>query len=163
MTDIQIPQVPQVPQVPTSTTVADEAPAPLAAGLRWVLPAVWLLAGSALVAIGSLWDLWYLPFLAAFAIGVRTGAQGVRARAAACWAVVPAVAGWTVPLLWRAAEGEPVAATAAAVAALAGLPPAAALLIAVTLLVPLLQALTGVWLGRSVMAAARPGRRNSGS
>ena len=66
-----------------------------------------------------------------------------------------AAAGWAVPLAWLAGQGRPVGATARVVAALAGLPPHAAVAIAVTLLVAVLQALAGLWLGWSLGPSPR--------
>jgi hypothetical protein len=60
-----------------------------------------------------------------------------------------AVLGWTIPLVWQSLRGEPVGATARVVAALAGLPPHAAIAIAAMLLVALIEAVTGLWLGRA--------------
>ena len=57
-----------------------------------------------------------------------------------------AAIGWAIPLGWQALHGAPVRATARVVAALAGLPPHAAVAIAATLVVAVLQALAGLWL-----------------
>ena len=58
--------------------------------------------------------------------------------------------GWGAALWWPVRSGAPVGATARVVAALAGLPPYAAVGIAGTLLVGVLQALVGCWLARAV-------------
>jgi hypothetical protein len=50
----------------------------------------------------------------------------------------------------------PTGATARAIAALAGLPPYAAVAVAVTLLLAALQVLAGAWLARAVFPAKRP-------
>ena len=98
---------------------------------------------------------WFVPFLAGLAGGAAARYGRWRKRAAVPAAVVVAAAGWALPLAWLAAEGRPVGATARVVAALAGLPPHAAVAIAVTLLVAVLQALAGLWVGWSLMP--RPG------
>ena len=67
-----------------------------------------------------------------------------------------AVAGWALSLWIMALGGQPVGATARAVAGLAGLPPYAAVTVTVTLLLAALQALAGGWLGRAVRPAAAP-------
>jgi hypothetical protein len=67
-------------------------------------------------------------------------------------------------VLWRdAGRGAAVGATARTVAALAGLPPSAVVTVVATLLVALLQATVGGWLGRastSRTAAAHVRRRD---
>lgn len=123
------------------------------AARRPAVVAIALVCGAALVGIGSRWDLWYLPFVGGLAIGVLTRVKRMRTRAALWSAGAVAIGGWAAPLLWRAATGEPVGSTARSVAALAGVPPLAAIIIAATLLVALLQAFLGVWLGRSAVRA----------
>jgi hypothetical protein len=153
------PAAEQIPAVPSARPGCGEAADSEAAGSwaarRW--PAAGWAAGGVgaviVVAAGAAAGLWFVPFL----LGL---AGGVAARRARLRAVLPAVAGaavvgWAVPLAWQAAGGEPVGATAAAVGALAGLPPSAALILGITLLVPAIQAATGVWLARAV-ARARP-------
>jgi hypothetical protein len=105
------------------------------------------------VAAGALAGLWFFPFIAGLAAAL---AGRRRWRRAALPSVAIAVAGWAVPLVWRAARGEPVGAVARAVAALAGLPTSAALILAATLLIAALQALTAVWLVCAV--GPRPAR-----
>ena len=62
-------------------------------------------------------------------------------------AAAMAVVGWAGPLALAARGGEPEGATARVVAALLGLPPHAAVGIAVTLLIGAIQAVAGAWLG----------------
>jgi hypothetical protein len=123
---------------------------------RPAVVAVALLCGAALVGIGSWWGLWYLPFVGGLAIGVLTRVKRMRARAAVWSGGTVAIGGWGAPLLWRAAIGEPVGSTARTVAALAGVPPLAAVIITATLLIALLQAFLGIWLGRSTVRALVP-------
>jgi hypothetical protein len=114
---------------------------------------VWLLgfaAGTVVVAVGAFFGLWYLPFVAGVASGLsdRVGNWGARVMVPAVAAM--AVLGWTIPLVWQAVRGQPIGATARVVAAIAGLPPHAAITIAATLLVAVIQALAGLWLGRAL-------------
>ena len=90
--------------------------------------------------------LWFAPFALAVAIGVFAR----RSRGAVLTVTAGAVAGWAVALWIMALNGLPVGATARTIAALAGLPPYAAVAVAVTLLLAALQALTGTWLARAV-------------
>jgi hypothetical protein len=66
-----------------------------------------------------------------------------------------AVAGWAVSLWVIAWEGQPAGAAARAIAALSGLPPYAAVTVAVTLL----QALAGGWLVPRRLPPDAAGRR----
>jgi hypothetical protein len=85
-----------------------------------------------------------------FALGVAAGAGWPRSRPAVLVVAAGAVAGWALALWKMALDGLPVGATARSIAALAGLPPYAAVAIAVTLLPAALQALAGGWLARAV-------------
>ncbi len=115
---------------------------------------VWLLgclAAVAVLAAGAAVGWWFLPFVAGLAGGVAARYGRWRRRAAVAAAIIVAAAGWAVPLVWQAGQGLPVGGTARVVAALAGLPPQAAVGIAATLLVAVLQVLTGLWLGWSLI------------
>lgn len=93
--------------------------------------------------------IWFVPFI----MGVLIGAAARRAEWRLRWAVpsvlVMAAAGWGIPLLWQVVHGQPAGATARVIAALAGLPPHAAVGVIVTLLLACLQAAIGLWLGRA--------------
>jgi hypothetical protein len=110
------------------------------------------LGGGALaviiIAVGAFVGWWFLPFAAGLVIGLAGRRRSLRSVLAT--AVAVAVTGWAIPLAWQAAHGEPVLATARAVAAVAGLPASAWLTLGVTLLVAAVQALTGGWLSRAV-------------
>jgi hypothetical protein len=89
---------------------------------------------------------WYMPF----ALGVAAGVWP-RPRAAVLFVTACAVAGWALALWRMALDGLPVGATARSIAALAGLPPYAAVAVAVTLLLAALQVPVGAWLARAVI------------
>jgi hypothetical protein len=114
----------------------------------------WLLAylaGAVLVAAGALAGWWFLPFLAGLAAGLAVRFGRLRLRAALAAAVAVAAAGWATALAWLALrDGLPEVAVARSIAALAGLPASAAAAIAVTLLVAVVQAAAGLWLGRAL-------------
>ena len=61
-----------------------------------------------------------------------------------------AAAGWGAALWWLVRGGLPEGAVAREIAALAGLPASSAVAIAVTLLVAVIQAAVGLWLGRAL-------------
>jgi hypothetical protein len=109
----------------------------------------WLIAcavTAALLGLGAAFGLWFGPFVA----GVAAGAGPWRARPALGLVVLAVAVGWGVALWWPALTGAPAGATARAVAALAGLPPYAAVGVAGTLLAGILQALVAFWLARAV-------------
>jgi len=89
---------------------------------------------------------WFVPFVA----GVAAGLLSLRWPGVVIAAVLGAVAGWALPLWILALRGYPAGATAHAIAALAGLPPYAAVTIVATLLLAALQALAGAWLARAL-------------
>jgi hypothetical protein len=95
---------------------------------------------------GAYLGLWFVPFV----LGVATGVFAPRSRGAVLNVTAGAVAGWAIALWIMALNSLPVGATARSIAALAGLPPYAAVAVTVTLLLAALQALAGSWLARAV-------------
>lgn len=133
---------PVPPQAPAKAVPRDGMTSRVAAGFVMVL--LTCLSGAEL-------GLWFIPFV----LGVTVGVFAPRSRGAVVTATVltvtgGAVAGWAVALWIMALNGLPVGATARAIAALAGLPPYAAVAIAVTLLLAAMQTLAGSWLARAV-------------
>jgi hypothetical protein len=116
---------------------------------------VWWLAAcavtAALLGLGAALGLWFLPFVA----GIAAGAGPWRTRPALGLVVVAVAVGWGAALAWPAAFGAPAGATARVVAALAGLPPYAAVGVAGALLAGLAQALVALWLARAVSYRTR--------
>jgi branched-subunit amino acid transport protein len=117
-----------------------------AVSVRW-----WLVScavAAAVLGLGaSSFGLWWLPFVA----GLLAGASSWRVRSALLWVLVAVGVGWGVALWWPALAGnEPAGATARVVAALAGLPAFAAVGVAGTLLIGVLQGLVAVWLARAL-------------
>jgi hypothetical protein len=113
----------------------------------WLL--AWL-AGTAIIAAGAVTGLWFLPFAAGLLAGLANRIGGWRLRILLPAAAAMAVVGWGIPLWWPALHGQPSGATARVIAALVGLPAYAAVGIAVTLLVAVIQVLAGTWLGRAL-------------
>ena len=116
--------------------------------------AAWLLAclaATVIVAAGALAGWWFLPFLAGLAAGLAVRFGRLRLRTALAAAVGVAAAGWGAALAWLTLrDGLPEVAVGRSIAALAGLPASAAAAIAVTLLVAVIQAAAGLWLGRAL-------------
>jgi hypothetical protein len=93
---------------------------------------------------------WFVPFAVGAVAGTAARYGRWRLRAALLAVTLMAAVGWGVPLWWSAWRGAPVGAAARVVAALAGLPPHAAVALAATLAVAVIQALFGLWLGRAL-------------
>jgi hypothetical protein len=132
-----------------------QQPVTLTASPSRVSPWWWLavvLAGTLIIALTAEIGLWFVPFLAGLAVGLIAPRRGWRLRHTLPAVLVMALAGWGVPLYWPAlVQGLPQGATARVIAALAGLPPYAFTGVLVTLLVAVLQAVVGLWLGRAFM------------
>jgi len=94
--------------------------------------------------------LWWVPF----PVGVLAGLASRRWRRVVLVSVAGAIAGWALPLWIMALLGYPSGATARAIAGFAGLPPYAAVMVVITLLLAALQVLAGAWLARAL--APRP-------
>jgi hypothetical protein len=122
-------------------------------------PGVLLISVFAVIAIAAAGlaqaGAWWVPFVA----GVYAGLASLRWRRVVPVTVAACAIGWALPLWILALLGYPSGATARAIAAFAGLPPYAAVIIAVTLLLAVLQALAGAWLARAVGRAVTPVRR----
>jgi hypothetical protein len=119
----------------------------------------WLLAclaGVVVIAGGASLGWWFVPFVVGGAAGIAARYGRWRLRVALLAVTLMAAAGWGIPLGWSAWHGSAVGATARVVAALAGLPPRAAVAIVATLLVAAIQALLGLWLARAL--SPRPER-----
>ncbi len=101
---------------------------------------------AVILGVGVALGLWFLPFVA----GLAAGLGPWRARSAVGLVVLAVAAGWGAALWWPALSGAPAGATARVLAALAGLPPHAAVGVAATLLIGLAQALVAVWLARAL-------------
>jgi hypothetical protein len=124
-------------------------------------PWSWLvvtLAGTLVIAGAAELGLWFVPFLAGLAVGLLLARRGWRLRHTLPAVLVMALLGWGVPLYWPAVvQGQPTGATARVIAALAGVPPHAVFGAVFTLLVGVLQAVVGLWLGRALTPRARSG------
>ena len=126
----------------------------LGSGRDHVGPAWWLLVvltGALVIAAGAELGLWFVPFLAGLAVGLFLARRDWRLRHTLPAMLAMALIGWGVPLYWPAVvQGQPAGATARVIAALAGVPPYAFVGVLVTLLVAVLEAVVGLWLGRAL-------------
>jgi hypothetical protein len=116
-----------------------------AVAVRWIAVLLGVVAVSASAAFG----LWFAPFAAGVLTGLtkRLGwSAGFRFLAV----LVMAVAGWAMPLGLEVLGGQQVGAIAKVTAALAGLPSLAAVGVALTLTVGILQAVLGLWLASAL-------------
>ncbi|MBD0693640.1 hypothetical protein [Streptomyces sp. CBMA123] len=145
----EAPAATEAPEAPTALEPPAEAPASAApAPRRTTAVLVTLAGGTAVTALGTLLGLWFLPFLVGLAAGLTS--RFVRTPRGYLTAPAAAALGWAIPLGVQALGGAPVGEVARTTAALAGLPAFATAIVAVALLIPLLQALVGVWFGRTV-------------
>jgi hypothetical protein len=113
------------------------------------------LAGTLIIAVTAELGWWFVPFLAGLAVGLIAPRWDWRLRHTVPAVLVMTLVGWGVPLYWPAVvQGQPVGATARVIAALAGLPAYAFTGVLVTLLVAVLQAVVGLWLGRALTPRA---------
>jgi hypothetical protein len=118
----------------------------------WVLA---FTAGAAAVSGGAVVGLFFAPFLVGLATGLVMRWGGWRLRVTLPAAVVMAVLGWGIPLAWPAGHAEPHGAPAriaVGVAGALGLPAHGARGIVAVMLTGVLQALAGLWLGRTLAA-----------
>lgn len=109
-----------------------------------------LLVGTLLIALGAVLGLWFMPFAAGLLAGVANWVGRWPLRIAAPAMAVMAAVGWAAPLGWSVLHGEAYGPVAREVAAIIGLPGYAAVGMIAVLLVAVVQALVGYWLGRAV-------------
>jgi len=142
------PSVPKAPPDPHYPSFAPHHRGPV---VLWLLAC---LAGVVIIVATALLGWWFVPFLVGLAAGLAARYGRWRLRVTLPATVVVAAAGWGAALWWLVRGGLPEGAVAREIAALAGLPPHAPVAVAATLLVAVIQAVAGLWLGR----ALAPGR-----
>jgi hypothetical protein len=103
---------------------------------------------AVVVAVTAQLGLWWVPFVAGLAAGLLSPERGWRAVLAAA---AGAAAGWGLPLWILALRGYPAGATARVIAALAGIPPYAAVVVVIALLLAFLQVVVGAWVTRALV------------
>ncbi len=119
---------------------------------RWAT-STWLLglvAGAVVIAAATAMAWWFVPFVAGVGAGLVNRLGGWPWRFAVPAVAVMGAVGWGLPLWLGALRGEPYGAAARVIAALTGLPGYAAVSIVLTLLIAVVQAVTGYWLGRAL-------------
>jgi hypothetical protein len=123
---------------------------------RWPASAwlLGLLTGSLIIAGAAAAGWWFVPFLVGALAGVANRIGAWRLRVALPAVAVMAAIGWGAPLAWSVLRGQPYLAMARVIATGLGLPEHATVAIALTVLVAVVQALAGYWLGRAL--APRP-------
>jgi hypothetical protein len=110
-----------------------------------------LVVAVAASAVAAWLGAWWVPFPLGVAAGLLKAAWPGRFRGGVPAAAVGAIAGWLLPVWVLALRGQPVGATARAIAGLAGLPSYAAVTVVVAALLAALQVLVGAWLARAVI------------
>jgi len=110
-----------------------------------------VLVVAVIASAGGAWlGAWWVPFGVGAAVGMLRQAKHVKVVLPA---VAGAVAGWLLPIWVLALRGQPVGATARAIAGLAGLPSYAGVTLAVLALLAALQVWVGAWLARAGVRA----------
>ncbi|HEY2504919.1 MAG TPA: hypothetical protein VGI58_00240 [Streptosporangiaceae bacterium] len=127
---------------------------------RSAATSVWLLgllAGSVVIIAGTALGLWFMPFAVGLLAGVANGVGRWPPRVAMPAVAATATAGWAIPLGWSVLRGAAYGPVAREIAAQVGLPGYAAVGMIAVVLVAVIQALVGYWLGRAL--APRPASR----
>ena len=117
-----------------------------------VRPVVWLaglLTGAVVIAAATIAGWWFVPFVAGLGAGLANRAGNWPVRVAVPAVAAMAAVGWGVPL-WHSGRHVGRYAELARIAALTGLPRSVAAGLLLTVLVAVVQAVTGYWLGRAV-------------
>jgi hypothetical protein len=109
-----------------------------------------LLAGVVLIAGGAAVGWWFMPFAAGVLAGLANWIGRWPTRVALPAVAIVVALGWAVPLVWSVLGGQPYVAVARVIAVLLGLPASAAVGIAFTLAVAVIQGVVGYWLGRAL-------------
>jgi hypothetical protein len=109
-----------------------------------------LLAGVLLIAGGAVAGWWFVPFATGVLAGLANRIGRWPTRVALPAVAIVAALGWMAPLVWSVLGGQPYIAVARVIAALLGLPASAAVGIALTLAVAVIQGVVGYWLGRAL-------------
>jgi hypothetical protein len=116
-------------------------------GSAWLLG---LLAGALLIGAAAAIGWWFMPFVAGLLAGLANHVGRWPTRMALPAVAAISAAGWVAPLWWSVLRGAPYGAEARVIAALLGLPAYAAVGMALTVLVAVIQGMTGYWLGRAL-------------
>jgi hypothetical protein len=135
------------PSAPPAPHYPSFAPQHRGPAVLWLMAC---LAAVVIVAAGALAGWWFLPFLAGLAGGLAAHYGRWRLRVSLPAVMLIVAVGWGAALWWLVRGGLPEGAVAREIAALAGLPASSAVAIAVTLLVAVIQAAVGLWLGRAL-------------
>jgi hypothetical protein len=113
--------------------------------------AVALFLGALVIAGFAVAGWWFVPFIAGLAAGLANRIGGWRTPIALPAVIVMAVVGWAIPLAWQEVhDGLTYRVVAREVAALLGLPAHSLAGFTLTMLVAVVQAAVGYWLGRAL-------------
>jgi Na+-transporting methylmalonyl-CoA/oxaloacetate decarboxylase gamma subunit len=119
---------------------------------RWPVSA-WLcglVAGVLLIAAATAIGWWFMPFVIGLLAGLANYVGRWPTRVALPAVAIISAAGWVAPLWWSVLRGAPYGAVARVIAALLGLPGYAVVGIVLTVLIAVVQGMSGYWLGRAV-------------
>jgi hypothetical protein len=113
----------------------------------WVLLAV---AGAGVIGGGATIDWWFAPVVVGVLTGIAAKWGAWPGRVTVPAVVLMCAGGWGGALVYYSVRGAPVGATARTMAAIAGLPPYAAVGVAAAIGLSIVFGLTGLWLGRAL-------------
>jgi len=114
----------------------------------------WLLllaAGVVLIVAGASLGWWFMPFVVGLVLGLMNWIGGWPLRVAVPAVLLVALCGWAVPLAWSLLHGQPERTVAREIAAFGGFSGHSAFGFGVTILIAMVQAVVGYWLGRALM------------
>lgn len=117
---------------------------------RWPFSAwlLGLLAGALINAGAAAVGWWFMPFVIGLLAGLANHVGRWPTQVALPAVVLTSAAGWLVPLLWSVLHGAPHGGVARITAL--GLPGNAAVAGLLTVLIAVVQGMTGYWLGRAL-------------
>jgi hypothetical protein len=115
-------------------------------GSVWLLG---LLAGAGIIVGAAAAGWWFMPFVIGLLAGLANHVGRWPTQVALPAVVLMSAAGWVAPLSWSVLRGAPDGGVAR-IASLFGLPGYAAVGMILTVLIAVVQGMTGYWLGRAL-------------
>jgi hypothetical protein len=116
-------------------------------GSVWLLG---LLGGVLLIVVAAAIGWWFMPFVTGLLAGLANYVGRWPTRIALPAVAAISAVGWIAPLWWSVLRGAPYGAVARLIAVHLGLPGYAAVGIVLTVLIAVVQGMTGYWLGRAL-------------
>jgi hypothetical protein len=109
-----------------------------------------LLAGTVIIAAGAARGFWFVPFAVGVPAGLASLIGAWRQRVAIPAVVLMAAVGWGAPLASWLVRGHGAGTAPRLLSTTFGLPRSAGVAITLTVLIAVVQALAGYWVGRAL-------------